>query len=185
MRCFHPLSPRGWWALRHTGKNTRNRSIHQLGRLFSVQRSPPARVPPHPSIGTLTSESSCRGPGDALCPDGGTLNFIPVRLCGLRVGVNGARWAPRWRCRHTAAESTALGTPRPTRRTPSGGGTTPDQQTSTWTRGGTKREAGFGERTVGPHVHAVGVVGGSGGVPVSSSCAHASCERISDVYVES
>ena len=62
--------------------------------------------------------------------------------------------APRWRCRHTAAESTALGTPRPTRRTPSGGGTTPDQQTSTWTRGGTKREAGFGERTVGPHVHA-------------------------------
>ena len=90
------------------------------------------------------------------------------------VGRRGAAVAPRRRCRHTAAESTALGTPRPTRRTPSGGGTTPDQQTSTWTRGGTKREAGFGERTVGPHVHAVGVVGGSGGV--SSSCAHASCE---------
>ena len=87
-------------------------------------------------------------------------------------GRRAAAVAPRWRCRHTAAESTALGTPRPTRRTPSGGGTTPDQQTSTWTRGGTKREAGFGERTVGPHVHAVGVVGGSGGVPVSSSCAH-------------
>ena len=88
------------------------------------------------------------------------------------VGRRGAAVAPRRRCRHTAAESTALGTPRPTRRTPSGGGTTPGQQTSTWTRGGTKREAGFGERTVGPHVHAVGVVGGSGGVPVSSSCAH-------------
>ena len=90
---------------------------------------------------------------------------------GCRREVAAALW-----CLRTVADSTALGIPRPTRRTPYGRGTsTTDQQT----KGGTNREAGFGEQvaacTVGVEQE------GGGGVPAVRVCMP-SCQPVRVIF---
>ena len=64
VRCFHGVRR----ARTLPRKSAPFRVGRRAGLVFSVQCSPPARVPPHPSIGRLIYESSCRGPAADPAP---------------------------------------------------------------------------------------------------------------------